>query len=175
MTGLALGLLVLRVGVGLTIAAHGAQKLFGWFGGSGIAGTAAGMGRIGFRPSSLWAWVAALGEFGGGLLLTLGLLSPLGGLAVAGAMVVAIVSSHLSKGFWNRNGGIEFPLMIAVPALALSFIGPGEYSIDEALSLRLPEPLTWIVVALGTAATVAASLGSRRLPSSAKARGPSAA
>jgi putative oxidoreductase len=175
MTGLALGLLILRVGVGLTIAGHGAQKLFGWFGGSGISGTAAGMGRVGFRPGPLWAWVAGLGEFGGGVLLTLGLLSPLGGFAVAGAMVVAIVSSHLSKGFWNRNGGIEFPLMIAVPALALTLIGPGAYSFDQALNLRLPEPLTWIVVALGTAATVGAALGSRRRPASVNAEGTSAA
>jgi len=174
-TGLALGLLILRVGVGLTIAGHGAQKLFGWFGGSGITGTAAAMDRVGFKPSPLWAWVAGLGEFGGGVLLVLGLLSPLGAFAVTGAMVVAIVSSHLSKGFWNRSGGIEFPLMIAVPALALTFMGAGAYSLDEVLGLRLPEPLSWVVVGLGTAVTVGASLASRRLSGSVKTKGTSAA
>lgn len=166
MTGLAIGLLLLRVGVGLTIAAHGAQKLFGWFGGAGINGTAAGMSRSGFRPGPLWAWVAGLGEFVGGVLLILGLFSPLGGFAVAGAMVVAIVSTHLSKGFWNKNGGVEFPLMIAVPSLALTFLGPGSASVDAALDLRLPEPLTWIVLALGTIVTIGSSLGSRRPPAS---------
>jgi putative oxidoreductase len=133
------------------------------------------MGRIGFRPGLLWAWVAGLGEFGGGVLLILGLLSPLGGFAVAGAMLVAIVSSHLSKGFWNRNGGVEFPLMIGVPALALTFIGPGAYSIDAALNLRLPEPLTWTVLAFGSMVTVAASLGSRRVPASVQPKDASAA
>jgi putative oxidoreductase len=174
-TGLALGLLILRVGVGLTIAGHGAQKLFGWFGGGGIKGTGAGMGRNGFKPGRLWAWVAGLGEFGGGVLLTLGLLTPVGSFAVLGAMVVAIVSTHLSKGFWNRNGGLEFPLMIAVPALALTFIGPGADSLDSALNIRLPEPFTWIVLAVGTVATVSAALGSRRLPPSIKAKGAPAA
>jgi putative oxidoreductase len=174
-TGLALGLLILRVGVGLTIAGHGAQKLFGWFAGAGLKGTAAGMGRNGFKPAELWALVAGLGEFGGGVLIFLGLLTPLGGFAVVGAMVVAIVSVHLSKGFWNRNGGLEFPLMIGVPALALTFIGPGAYSIDSVLDLRLPEPLTWIVLAFGTMVTVAASLGSRRSPASVQPKDVSAA
>jgi putative oxidoreductase len=163
MTTLALGLLVLRVGVGLTVAAHGSQKLLGWFGGRGIQGTAAAMGKMQFKPPVIWAWVAALGEFAGGLLLALGLLSPVGGFAVLGAMLVAIVSSHLSKGFWNRNGGIEFPLMIAVPAFALTMTGPGAASLDSLLKIALPEPATWIVLAVGTVLTVAVALQSRAL------------
>jgi putative oxidoreductase len=166
MTGLALGLLVLRIGVGLTVAGHGAQKLFGWFGGSGMVGTAAGMTRMRFKPGILWAWVAALGEFGGGLLLALGLLTPLGAFAVVGAMLVAIVSSHLPKGFWNRNGGIEFPLMIGVGALALTLTGAGPVSLDALFKINFPEPATWLVLAVGVVLTVAIALGSRRLPDS---------
>jgi len=158
---LAIGLLILRVGVGLTVAAHGSQKLFGWFGGGGIHKTTAGMARQRFTPAWLWTWVAALGEFGGGLLLALGLFSPLGGFSVLGAMLVAIVASHLHKGFWNRNGGIEFPLMIAVPALALTLIGPGAISLDKLFNIALPEPAAWIVLAIATLVTVGAALQSR--------------
>jgi len=160
---LMIGLLILRVGVGLTVAAHGSQKLFGWFGGGGIEKTTAGMARQRFTPAWFWTWVAALGEFGGGSLLALGLLSPLGGFGVLGAMSVAIVASHLHKGFWNRNGGVEFPLMIALPALALTVIGPGAVSLDNLFNSALPEPASWIVLAIGTLLTVAAALRSRTL------------
>ncbi|HEY8738040.1 MAG TPA: DoxX family protein [Candidatus Dormibacteraeota bacterium] len=170
MTGLALGLLVLRVGVGLTIAAHGGQKLFGWFGGAGMAGTSAGMTRMRFKPGLLWALVAGLGEFGGGLLLVLGLLSPFGAFALVGAMVVAIISSHLPKGFWNRNGGIEFPLMIGVPALALTFTGAGPVSLDALFKITLPEPATWLVLAAGVTLTVVVALATRRVSDSVGAK-----
>ena len=160
---LAIGLLILRVGVGLTVAAHGSQKLFGWFGGGGIQKTTAGMARQQFTPAWFWTWVAAIGEFGGGLLLALGLFSPLGGFGVLGAMLVAIVASHLHKGFWNRNGGVEFPLMIALPALALTLIGPGAISLDNIFRIALPEPISWVVLAIGTLLTVGAALQSRTL------------
>jgi putative oxidoreductase len=160
---LAIGLLILRVGVGLTVAAHGSQKLFGWFGGGGIQRTTAGMARQRFTPAWLWTWVAAIGEFVGGLLLALGLFSPLGGFAVLGSMLVAIVASHLHKGFWNRNGGVEFPLMIALPALALSLIGPGAISFDNLFRIALPEPISWVVLAIGTLLTVGVALQSRTL------------
>jgi putative oxidoreductase len=168
---LAIGLLILRVGLGLTIAAHGSQKLFGWFGGGGIEKTTAGMARQRFTPAWFWTWVAALGEFGGGLLLTLGLFSPLGGFGVLGAMLVAIVASHLHKGFWNRNGGVEFPLMIALPALALTLTGPGAISIDNLFKIALPEPQSWIVFAIGTLLTVTAALKSRTLATPAASEG----
>ena len=160
---LAIGLLILRLGVGLTVAAHGSQKLFGWFGGGGIQKTSAAMARQRFTPAWLWTWVAAIGEFGGGLLLALGLFSPFGGFGVLGAMLVAIVASHLHKGFWNRNGGVEFPLMIALPALALTLIGPGAISLDNIFKIALPEPTSWIVLAAGTLLTVGAALQSRTL------------
>ena len=131
------GLLILRLVVGTTIAAHGAQKLFGWFGGYGIAGTGGWLESLGFRPGKLQATVSALSEFGGGLLLVLGLLTPFGAAAVAGVMVVAIGAVHLPKGFFNGEGGYEFNLVLAISALALAFTGPGRYSLDNAVNLDL--------------------------------------
>src|SRR6202162_3261057 len=96
----ALGLLILPLGIGLIIAAHGAQKLFGVWGGPGMTKWTQSVQRLRIRPAQPWAWVAALSEFGGGVLLALGLLSTLGSLAIAGAMLVAIATVHLAKGFW---------------------------------------------------------------------------
>ena len=158
------GLLVIRIGLGLTVAAHGSQKLFGWYGGSRIAGFSAGLTRMGLKPAAFWAWIAALSEFGGGLLVVLGLLSPFGAFAVMGAMSMAIWLVHWPKGFWNTKGGIEFPLTIWVGALALSLTGPGAISLDSLLGLHLPEPAAWIAGAIGLVLGVGAALGSRSLP-----------
>src|ERR1700674_976387 len=141
----ALGLLILRLGIGLIIAAHGAQRLFGVWGGPGMAKWTQSVRRLRIRPAQPWAWVAALSEFGGGLLLALGLLSPLGSLAIIGAMVVAIATVHLSKGFWVSQGGYEFNLSIIGGAAALAITGPGAYSLDNALGIHLPEPVSLIV------------------------------
>ena len=103
-----LGLLIVRVVVGLTLAGHGAQKLFGWWGGSGMSGWIAVVTKLRIRPAAPWAWIAALSEFGGGLLFALGLLSPLGSLAIAGTMFVAIATVHWANGFWNTKRGYEF-------------------------------------------------------------------
>jgi putative oxidoreductase len=157
----ALGLLILRLGIGLILAAHGAQKLFGWWGGPGMAGWAQSVQRLRIRPATPWAWIAALSEFGGGLLLAIGLLSPLGSLAIIGAMLVAIATVHLANGFWNGKRGYEFNLSLIVAAAALAFTGPGGYSLDSALRLRLPEPLTLIVGAVALIVGVSATLLSR--------------
>src|SRR5260370_7036153 len=149
----ALGLLILRLVVGLTLAAHGSQKLFGWWGGPGMTKWPQSVQRLRIRPAQPWAWVAALSEFGGGLLLAIGLLSPLGSLAIVGAMLVAIATVHLAKGFWNGKGGFEFNLSLIVGAAALAFTGPGQYSLDAALQIHLPEPLSVI------AAPIALALG----------------
>jgi putative oxidoreductase len=157
----ALGLLILRLGIGLILAAHGAQKLFGVWGGSGMTKWAQAVQRLRIRPAQPWAWVAALSEFGGGLLLALGLLSPLGSLAIAGAMLVAIATVHLAKGFWAAKGGFEFNLSLIVAAAALAFTGPGPYSLDNALGIHLPEPLSLIVGTIALIVGVSVTLLSR--------------
>jgi putative oxidoreductase len=154
-----LGLLILRVVVGLTLAAHGSQKLFGVWGGSGMAGWIEVVTKLRIRPAAVWAWIAALSEFGGGLLLAFGLLSPLGNLAIAGAMLVAIATVHWPNGFWNTKRGYEFNLTLIAAVTALALTGPGTYSLDQALGIHLPEPLTLVVgtiaLVLGVAATLA--------------------
>lgn len=159
---IAFGLLVIRLVIGLTVAAHGAQKLFGWWGGPGMANWTKSVERLRIRPAQPWAWVAALSEFGGGLLLALGLLSPLGSLAIVGVMLVAIATVHLSKGFWVTKGGYEFNLAIIGGAVALAFTGPGAYSLDTPLGIHLPEPVTLIVGSIAMITGVTVTLVSRK-------------
>jgi putative oxidoreductase len=157
----AIGLLILRLGIGLILAAHGAQKLFGVWGGSGMAKWAESVQRLRIRPATPWAWVAALSEFGGGLLLAFGLLSPLGSLAITGAMLVAIATVHLANGFWNGKRGYEFNLSLIVGAAAVAFTGPGTYSLDNALGIHLPEPVSLIVGTIALIIGVTVTLASR--------------
>jgi putative oxidoreductase len=128
-----IGLLVLRFAVGLTLAAHGAQKLFGWFGGYGLEGTGQWMEGIGFSPGRRFAFMAGLAEFAGGLLLALGFLTPVGAALVASVMLVATITVHLKNGFFAAGGGYEFNLVLGVAALSLAFTGPGALSIDAFL------------------------------------------
>jgi putative oxidoreductase len=127
-----IGLLIVRVIAGLTLAGHGVQKLFGWFGGGGLRGTAAGFEHLGYRPGLPMALLAGTGESGGGMLLALGLLTPLAAFSGIGVMLNAVVAVHLTKGFWNSNGGFEFPLTIAAAFAGIGFTGPGRYSLDAA-------------------------------------------
>jgi len=128
-----IGLLVLRVGLGLTIASHGAQKLFGWFGGAGIKGTGAFFTAAGFPNGKLFAVVAGLCEGAGGLGLALGLLTPLAGAAVFGAMVNAIAVDWQGGFLATKGTGWEYPFVIAAGAVALAFTGPGRYAADRFL------------------------------------------
>src|SRR5205085_1331559 len=100
-----IGLFVLRIVVGGLFIGHGAQKLFGWFGGGGLKGTGQMYDKIGFRPGRRMAMLAGASEFGGGALLVLGFLSPLGSAAIIGMMTAAILAVHLPNGMWNTNGG----------------------------------------------------------------------
>jgi len=127
------GLLLLRVVLGLTMSAHGAQKLFGWFGGHGIRGTGGFFGNFGFRAPLLIAFAAGMAEFGGGLSLATGLLTPLGALAITIVMLNAISLVHWPNGFFSSNGGYEFNLLIASAAVAIAATGPGRFAIDHAI------------------------------------------
>src|SRR4051794_23130395 len=136
-----LGLLVLRLVLGALLFGHGAQKLFGWFGGLGLATTTGFMGaHLRLRPAPFWALLGSLTEVGGGLLLAAGLLWPLGPVAVVAAMLMAL-TVHWPR-FWAMDNGIEYPLVLLTAALALGLTGAGAYSLDQALNVRLPEPLT---------------------------------
>jgi putative oxidoreductase len=154
-------LVIVRVVVGLYLFGHGAQKLFGWFGGYGLRGTAGFMGgMLGFRPALFWTAVAALGEAGGGALMVLGLLGPIGPLAVAATMVVAM-STHIPKGVWRQNGGVEMPLTYLVVSVALALAGPGAYSVDALFGISLPEPATLFIAAILAALGTMAAFASR--------------
>ena len=132
-----LGLLVLRLVVGLLFVGHGAQKLFGAFGGHGLAGTAGFFESIGLRPGRLHATAAGLLELGGGLLLALGLLTPVAAAAFFAVMTAAVITVHWVKGLWNTGGGYEFNLVLAAAAFALAAVGPGAWSLDHALKISM--------------------------------------
>ena len=135
---MALGLLILRVVTGLLLAAHGSQKVFGWFKGPGFAGATSYFQSLGFRPTWFWTLLVCLAEFGGGLLLALGLLTPLASLAIIADMIMAILKVKIANGFWASNNGYEFELTLLVISLALGLIGPGTYSLDAAIGFTLP-------------------------------------
>jgi len=148
------GLMLLRVTIGLTMSAHGAQKLFGWFNGPGIEGTARGMEALGFHPGKRHATMAGLTEFAGGLILALGFVTPLGAALVASVMLVAALSAHVKQGFFITSGGYEYNLVLGVAAITLAFAGPGAFSVDALLGLPL-SGLMW-----GALAVLVAVLGS---------------
>jgi putative oxidoreductase len=124
-----LGLLLIRLVVGLSFAAHGSQKLFGWFGGYGISGTGGFMESIGIKPGKLMAALSGLGEFAGGLLLAAGLFTPYAGLLLALIMLVAAAKVHVAKGFFAQSGGYELNLVYIAAAVGLALTGPGQYTL----------------------------------------------
>ena len=148
------GLLLLRLVIGGTMFSHGAQKLFGWFGGGGPQGTAGFFGNFGFRSPLLMALLAGVAECGG-LLFAAGFLTPLAALGITIVMINAIALVHWSKGFFNGNGGLEFPLTLLTVAIAVSAIGPGRFSVDRALGWDDNlSGLWWGVGVLGAALAV---------------------
>jgi putative oxidoreductase len=164
-TWLSLGLLILRAVAGLTIGAHGAQKLFGWFEGSGFLGVLKMQDRMGLRPAWLWGSLVILGELGGGLSLAFGFLTPLGAAGIFGAMCMAIFKSHWKNGFWNSKRGVEFPLQLLAAGVAVGLAGPGSYSLDYGLHISLPYPQLFLVLAFAALVVDVIGLVISRVPS----------
>ncbi len=129
--------LALRLPVGIIFMAHGAQKLFGWFGGYGLEGTGQWMASIGIEPGILMAFLAGGAEFFGGLFILLGLLTRPSAVVLAFTMIVAIVSVHLSNGLFMSNNGYEFGLALLAASVSLAFSGSGRVALDKVLMTKL--------------------------------------
>ncbi len=143
MIGLDVALLILRIVVGLNVAAHGAQKLFGWFNGPGLKGAEGFLGgMLGFRPASFWAPAASVAEFGGGLLLALGLFNPLGAIGIMASQLTATVVVHWATGPWGSEGGYEQTLTNLTVAAAVAIAGPRTVFARSALR-NLPSGLVF--------------------------------
>jgi putative oxidoreductase len=157
-----MGLLILRVVVGGLFAAHGAQKLFGYFGGGGLEGTASMFDKLGLRPSWLHARAAGTAEFMGGLLLAAGLFTPFAAAALIAVMTTAVITVHGANGPWNTDRGYEYNLVLVAIAFALAAAGAGAWSLDNAFGLDL-HGAGWAIGALivGIAGGVGAVISGR--------------
>jgi putative oxidoreductase len=125
------GVLLLRVVMGLVMAGHGAQKLFGWFGGDGINGTASFVESLGWRPGRTFALLLGAGEFFGGLAFVLGFLTPFAAAVLIAGLATAAWAVHRPNGLWNSAGGFEYHLVLISAALAVAWTGPGRVSLDS--------------------------------------------
>jgi len=161
-----LALLLLRITVGLIVAGHGSQKLFGSFGGYGLKATAGHLHGQGFRPAIFWAFLGGASEFAGGLLFALGFLSPLGAIGVAVAMAIAVTKLHWPK-FWATEGGYEYALVNLVVALAVGIAGPGAFSLDALWGTGLPPAVAQVVIVLAAIGYLVGMIHSAAKPTTA--------
>ncbi|GAC1350971.1 MAG: DoxX family membrane protein [Ktedonobacteraceae bacterium] len=145
---MSIGLLILRLVVGLTLAVHGTQKLFSWFVGPGLAKLKAGFEKQGYKPVWLWISFVILGEVGGGVSVALGFLTPLGAAGIFGAMFMATFKSHWKNGFIVSKGGYEYTLVLMAVTIAIGLAGPGNYSLDALFGIPLPQALLFGVLAV---------------------------
>ena len=151
------GLLVLRLVIGGLFIGHGTQKLFGWFDGYGLEGTGGFMQSLGYRPGKPYAALGGVAEAGGGLLLFLGLLTPLAAAAIIGVMLNAIFAVHVENGAWAQNNGYEYPMVLAVAAGAIALGDGGAAALDHILGLNLGGFFGWIGIFVGIIAGVVAA------------------
>ena len=159
------GLVVVRVVFGLLMAAHGSQKLFGWFGGHGLAAVSGMFESLGFRPGRFFAAAAALAEVASGVLMALGLFGPIGPALMLSVMIVEAISVHWQNGLFAMSNGIEMPLLYAAVAAGLTLTGPGRYSFDAWLGLASvwTPAFTHLALILGVVGGIA-NLALRRTP-----------
>lgn len=148
---LSVGLLIGRVVVGLLMTAHGAQKLFGWFGGSGLHTTGEFMVRLGFSNGPIFAAAAGLAEVVSGLLVAAGFLGPIGPALMISVMIVAMITVHWKNGLFATKNGIELPLLYAMSAIVFAVAGYGAYALDAALGIagHWSTTITWAALAVG--------------------------
>jgi putative oxidoreductase len=147
-----LAVLLLRLAVGLTFAAHGAQKAFGWWGGPGMERWRGAIAGMGFRPAEPFAYLSVAAELLGGLLLAVGLVTPFAAAVLVAQSVVIIFHAHWAKGFWNREGGYEFPLVLAAAVVAVGLVGAGAISVDSVARLAWSDTVRIALVVIGLAA-----------------------
>ena len=145
------GLLLVRIVIGLVMAAHGAQKLFGWFGGYGLSKTGEFFTHLGFQPGRLFAAAASLAEVVSGVLVAFGFLGPIGPALMISVMIVAAVTVHWEHGLLASSNGIELPLLYATAATGLGLIGYGRYSLDSYIGLadRWTTAASWAALGIG--------------------------
>lgn len=156
-----LGLLIMRLTVGGLLIGHGAQKLFGAFGGYGLKGTGGWLESLGLRPGDRWAVLAGLGEFGGGLLTALGLFHPIGPILTFGPMGVATGTVHAGKPIWVTEGGPELPVTNMAVGVGLALTGAGRYSLDRTLGIKVPVSIV-LLAAAGVGAGIAMAVNKHR-------------
>ena len=161
-----LGLCILRVVFGFLMAAHGSQKLFGWFRGYGLAGTGAFMESLDFHPGRVFATVAGISEIGGGLLLAIGLAVPVAAATIVAVMITAIGSVHMGNGLLATSNGVELPLLYTTGAAVIAWVGPGAYSVDAALGLATmwSPTIKLVALAMGVAGGFFNLVGRRAVP-----------
>jgi putative oxidoreductase len=128
-----LGLLIIRLVIGVLFIGHGAQKLFGWFGGHGLKGTGGWFESIGMKPGVKMALLAGLAELIGGIFFALGLLTPLAAILIAATMFMAIIKVHGQNGIWATSNGYEYNLTLLAVAIGIALVGPGQYALDAIL------------------------------------------
>ena len=146
-----IGLLLVRLVIGFVMAAHGAQKLFGWFGGYGLRATGGFLEQLGFRPGTAFAAAASISEIASGLLVAFGFLGPIGPALMIAVMIVAAITVHWEHGLFATSNGIEVTLLYTAAAFGLALTGFGQYSLDAWLGIagRWSAAATWIVLAVG--------------------------
>lgn len=151
---LSFGLLLARIVIGPLMAGHGAQKLFGWFGGPGLTRTGEFMTQLGFRPGRAFAAAASVTEVVSGILIALGFLGPIGPALMLSVMIVAAVTVHWKNGVFAMTNGIELPLLYAATAVGLAMTGFGTYSVDAWLGIAVGFPVTGLVLIAGAAGAI---------------------